>query len=497
MENMLTNLTVTERTEWQKRHQLLQQALSTAKTAIEPSTKPSTTEFPRQATLYRLLTQLHTFSASHFAFFDQGFTPPLKLAIPTGQEGVSAQYVFGTIIDQLAHDISLFERIEAQRRTAYVAATLRIADRVAYHALGYVGHLLNEESTVLTYLQKAPDVRVIPYAPVALIGVPRTCHPLPPVTLSGDTVSGLVRDLLAIPHELGHHLYWNGIQEESTNTPVRLFRGNEPDPKQPAWFLRWLEEIFADVLTCVIGGPVAALSMQELQLQARNDWLLVDNGVHPVAAFRTYIYIAALAAMHMNNTATQLRKRWQQKLTARQLVLPDCDPLHYLSFAPSTAEAPVTFQAALDHIVPFVQALVDLFHDNNLREPWSIDLPSDTELTDEEVERIYREFEAWVESTFGSEQQGANQQIDAVLDTEWPLKEWDQLVAKRGVDFEIVQLIKTDKRPLPQAVNALIQQILVGEQPLAEPLPYAEWIKILEFAGWSTEGPTDGNLSGG
>ncbi|MFZ4656088.1 MAG: hypothetical protein ACOYNY_03705 [Caldilineaceae bacterium] len=464
----------------------------------------SSTEFPRQATLLRLLTQLEKFSTSHFDFFDKGFTPPVKLAIPTGQEGVSAQYVFGTIIDQLAHDISIFERIEAQRRTAQVAATLRIADLVAYHALGHVSHLLKkkeeeeEASTVLTYLQKAPDVRVIPYAPVALIGIPRTCHPLRPVTTPVGTVQGLARDLLAIPHELGHHLYWNGVQSDSDGEPLRLYRGGDAEPaQQPVWFLRWLEEIFADVLTCVIGGPLAALGMQELQLQARNDWLLVDNGVHPVPAFRTYIYIAALAAMHMNNTATQLRKRWQQKLTARQLVLPDCDPLHYLSFAPSTAEAPVTFQAALDHIVPFVQALVDLFRDNNLREPWSIDLPSDTELTDEEVERIYREFEAWVESTFGSEQQGSNQQIDAVLDTEWPLKEWDQLVAKRGVDFEIVQLIKTDKRPLPQAVNALIQQILVGEQPVAEPLPYAEWIKIVEFAGWSTEGPTDGNLSGG
>jgi hypothetical protein len=355
-----------------------------------------------------------------------------------------------------------------------------------------VSHLFQEPQTVLTYLQKSPDVRVVPYAPVALIGIPRTCHPLQMLS-----PQGMIRDLLAIPHELGHHLYWNG--QDSTSTNNNQLRHSRPinrlEPSNPAWLAAWFEEIFADIVTCVIGGPLAALSLQELQLQARNDWLLVDDGVHPVAAFRTYIYIETLKAMKMETSAAKLTERWCKKLTDRGLVSSGNDPLDHLRFLPSTKEVQVTFRAALDQMIPLIEELVPLFQSE--RAPWSADIGATIDPTDDgKVDQLYEEFERWVPATFIDGQTPSNQQIDRALDLHWEPKGWLALVAKRGVDFEIVQAIKPGKRQSSQEVNNLLGNILAGES-IAEPLPYEEWIKILEFAGWSTEGPTDGNLSGG
>jgi hypothetical protein len=146
-------------------------------------------------------------------------------------------------------------------------------------------------------------------------------------------------------------------------------------------------------------------------------------------------------------------------------------------------------------MIPLIKALVPLFQ--SAKAPWSADIEAAINPTDDgEVDQLYKEFEGWVPATFIDGQTPSNQQIDRALDLHWEPKGWLALVAKRGVDFEIVQAIKPGKRQSSQEVNNLLGNILAGES-IAEPLPYEEWIKILEFAGWSTEGPTDGNLSGG
>ncbi len=514
MHHELINATQEERAEWQRRYAAVDAALRQTEALL---TDPQVT-FTRKATIAGVVKQLRAFGEKQFAFFDEGFHRPDPFFTLSDDplQGVAAQYVFGTIIDQIAHDSSVLDQIEMQRRDQRYAATLAVADRVAYDALGYVSHLLNTPSTVLTYLQKSPDARVIPYAPVALIGIPRTCHPL-----QATSPQGVVRDLLAIPHELGHHLYWNGHEAEDSGKQLRHQPPiNRLQPDKPAWLAAWFEEIFADVVTCVIGGPLAALSMQELQLQARNDWLLVDNGVHPVAAFRTYIYLVALEAMGMPTAAAKLTARWHKKLTDRALVSPGRDPLDYLCFLPSTNEAPLTFRAALERMRTLIVALVHLFQSgaasadrntlsacagvqpsNNGRSPWSADLSADADLTnDAEVEALYQQFEQCVLDTFTDGQTTSNQQIDSKLDPYWKPENWLELVAQRGVTFEIAEEV-VNRRRLPSS-QFVIDQISrwysrEPQDPKDIPLEFAEWIKILEFAGWSTEGPTDGNLSGG
>jgi hypothetical protein len=492
MHRQLTNATDKEREKWQQRYAILDDALRHTETLLNDQQSTLT----RKKTIDRVVAQLRAFGEKQFAFFYQGFQQTAPFLQPNDDplQGVAAQYVFGTIIDQIAHDSSVLERIEMQRRDQRYCATLQMADRIAYDALGYVSHLFQEPQTVLTYLQKSPDVRVVPYAPVALIGIPRTCHPLQMLS-----PQGMIRDLLAIPHELGHHLYWNG-QDSTNNNQLRHSRPiNRLEPSNPAWLAAWFEEIFADVVTCVIGGPMAALSMQELQLQARNDWLLVDDGVHPVAAFRTYIYIETLKAMKMETSACKLAERWGKKLADRGLVPSGNDPRDYLCFLPSTKEAPSTFRAVLDQMIPLIKALVPLFQ--SAKAPWSADIEAAINPTDDgEVDQLYKEFEGWVPATFIDGQTPSNQQIDRDLDLCWQPKAWHELVEDRGVAFEIAEeVVNSGRRPPPSIVIDRIRKWSLGTLQEDEELSleFTEWIKIVEFAGWSTEGPTDGNLSGG
>jgi hypothetical protein len=73
-------------------------------------------------------------------------------------------------------------------------------------------------------------------------------------------------------------------------------------------------------------------------------------------------------------------------------------------------------------------------------------------------------------------------------------------VEDRGVAFEIAEeVVNSGRRPPPSIVIDRIRKWSLGTLQEDEELSleFTEWIKIVEFAGWSTEGPTDGNLSGG
>ncbi len=491
----VTNLNTPEQQSlWQKRCTAVTSALEQACQAVNQSK----VAFPRKATISKLLEALQHFGSTQFNFFLQGFGVPVQSVAPKPRitltlhqnpgKGMAAQYIFGTIIDQIANDFMVLERAEKQRSpSSSLADTLTIADTLAQNALTYITHLLEKESTVLTYLQKSPNVRVVPYAPVALIGIPLTCHPI------ADQSKGVARDLLAIPHELGHHLYWNGYETVPLRTDAAQLSSGAP-----SWIQRWLQEIFADVLTCIIGGPIAALSMQELQLQARNDWLLVDDGSHPVAAFRTYIYIVTLEEMGLTNAALQLTKRWQKKLEDRGVISIGEDPLHRLCFTPFADRTPVTFNNALYQLRNLIVKLVDLFQTDSTPSPWS-SVDSMADLTDEaQVEIIYSDFEKWVLSTFSSVEQQTDEHGNSTLDTCWQIPEWSAAIEKRGVDYEILQnQISLSRRASSTEVIMAIKEWANGTLGKDVPIDFDDWCKILEFAGWSTEGPTDGNLSGG
>jgi hypothetical protein len=94
---------------------------------------------------------------------------------------------------------------EASHEPSIVYDTLAVADGLAWSARQMFAHYLTNETTVLTYLQPTANVRLMPYAPVAMIGVPITAvryASLPKGETDQQWRVNPSRDFLAIPHEL-------------------------------------------------------------------------------------------------------------------------------------------------------------------------------------------------------------------------------------------------------------------------------------------------------
>jgi hypothetical protein len=279
----------------------------------------------RQETLRCIVKCLRAFTRSQFEFFRTGFENywtqkslhPLEPEYP-------ADSVFGAILDQAASDLEVIQRAADQRAqgSAMVRKALVKADNYAFEVLkpAITGGLLPNGTTVVTYLQKTPAVQVIPYAPVALIGIPFTC--VPPT--DSEDMKKVARNYLSIPHEVGHYVFWHGYSkvksERIHNYIARV------TPRNPAWCSKWIEEIFADVYGCLFGDPAIALSCQDMQLEYALSKFVESDGEHPNPAVRPYIYQQVLAAKGDVDLAERLRKRWESLLQERdvdgEIILP-------------------------------------------------------------------------------------------------------------------------------------------------------------------------------
>jgi hypothetical protein len=189
--------------------------------------------------------------------------------------------------------------------------TLEIADRLAWKYLqpALKAKLVEKGTTVLTYFQKSPSIRLIPYAPVALIGIP------PTALLRSDGV--VARDLLSTAHEVGHYVYRHGTYNEK---PIyRALAEQMKDNPIPPEYEHWLEELYADLYGGLSGGAVTALSSQDLALQYYSlPEFFKDDGEHPPPNWRPYIYVKVLKKMGQGEIADALCEEWNKHRNSRK-----------------------------------------------------------------------------------------------------------------------------------------------------------------------------------
>lgn len=515
MPDHLLDSTPAEMDIWSQRLQKIMNVLEVVRD--RPEKEPN----DRNKTIDYLLNQLKNFGQKQFNFFHQGFQhgPRLHLAVdPASPQQVSSQYVFGMILNQIANDLVVLQRAQEQRQTAvknqnaFIAATLQMADQIAYRALQKLAIYLPDEpeNTTLCYLHLSASSRVVPYAPVALIGIPMSCV--------GETIDqfGVSRDLLAIPHELGHYLYWHGklhipLREDGPtslranikenlatgqNTISSIAAGVEPIVATHAWLHNWSEEIFADIVSCLLAGPIAALYFQDLLLQIRNDWMMVDDGTYPIAALRPYIFSETFRHLGLTAIADQLQQRWEQKLQVRQLVLnhfypyvnPASDKLpqhldaaHQLLISP-VQEPRAIVQQAVSEITNLLRNIYDAQQGSN--DSWFLALDGLNLADENDVKRAYEQFGVHVKRMTETQHP---------LDQTWSEITWVELIKARCLDEDILS-----NPSLPAYVDWVKGlEDWANDRPVSSPfhLPHAIWRPILEFAGWTNEGPTDGNLA--
>lgn len=295
------------------------------------STEIAATGIREKDTLQSLIDGLAPKGEEHATYFLKGFSkkPQLYQLLEDKPQGnrvrFSKDYALRKVLDRIAFDLDViylaFKQRSDKSRYNSLENTLDLADKLALEALQPAINrgLIGPDTKALTYLQKSYETRVIPYAKVSLIGIPFTS-------------ARLTEDLLAIPHEVGHYIFWNGGRKYK-KWEKQLDSLRKENRKEN---FEWTEEIFADVYGCIVAGPVMALDFQDLQLEfAGFDPITKTNefeeGVdedHPTPILRPRIYSETLKMMKtrgvtltelgdLDDIADRLDSRWVMKLEER------------------------------------------------------------------------------------------------------------------------------------------------------------------------------------
>jgi len=221
-------------------------------------------------------------------------------------------HVRGVTMDQIDFDIQALDSVITKRidGTEFEKEILEVADKLAYSALKPAKPLFKQvqdengrSPLVFSYFpdnnpgeHKTISIRLIPYANVALIGIP---NPVDPGVKYGN--------LLAIPHEVGHYVFWHGEKTRGPYLDVSFWNNKNADSIEnqtydeelaiDATVYNYQEEIFADVYSALIAGPLTALSSQLYQKYLADDLFFDDDSDHPISAVRPYIYADTLESL--------------------------------------------------------------------------------------------------------------------------------------------------------------------------------------------------------
>lgn len=473
----------------------------------------------RLTTVNIALKSLHAFAEQQFRFFYYGFIS--RNTLTDGEHHgfldfdpvYPAEYALQVTAEQVANDKDVLLRVLSHRHqdisTPTMQTRLQLADVLAYRALKAAfykdGEGLIIPSTVLTYFQKSASIRMIPYAPLALIGLPLTADAEEPLT------EGTYLDLLSIPHEVGHHVYWRNIADDSTeqHTGERVQSILEKQiPGLPNWIRNWEEEIFADVYGLLVAGPISALSIQELVKAAPAHKAIVDDGHYPSPVLRPLIQIVAIEVLadrltdgtkkqRLQNVAQALRIRWQLYVK-KQRVLP-------LWFIPFGEKEPVTLFHAERLLANVVTTLLNSVFAYLLPDKrtdfwdswWSHGLDETVEVKDEssgdvsyDLSRIRVLFDQFQDTI-----DRARQEINTI--PELVEVSVDSIQLKLGDEFigEPIPIGTSGQNlPFEKLRDDALKSGISGETQLGAP---AWWLPVLRAAFWTTGGPTGGNLGDG
>ena len=268
----------------------------------------------RKNTIKSLIKNLREFGLAHFNFFYSEFTNSnSKLQDDTNEFPKAA--VLRWIVEQISYDIEIITRAWAQRRSSVFADELSKADILGNIALQPAKdkRYIDEATTVLTYFQKSPSVRLMPYDKVALIGIPYTALTTP-------------RDYLAIPHEVAHYVFRHGTIPNKNSLDFnpgnqsisyylkKLVSKNLSDDYR--YIENWVEELFCDIYGCMVAGPVIAIDFQDLQLDDPLEEFgdaRIDSE-DPVPLLRPDAYSKSLNKVNKlewKNLVPKLLVRWQ------------------------------------------------------------------------------------------------------------------------------------------------------------------------------------------
>ena len=430
----------------------------------------TTAGYSQIAVLGQAVDLLQSFATEMFDFFSTGFANG-HLVPPTQ---CPSDYVYSCIQDQAQYDLQVLQLAADQRLNAPYSPmldTLNVADVLAQRALTQAQAILPEGMRAVTYFQKSPAIRVLPYANLALIGIPYSSIDYHP-------------DLLTIPHEIGHFLFWHGqasslppqtptyqqnLQHQlSQNVLGEL--NNLAESRLSAlavtvplsklfhhWCYVWLEELFADLLGCWVAGPVSALTIQEIVLRRPQHQMTASDADHPVGILRPYVHLKTLAARNdpdWNACAALLKTYWQANVPPglERFSTPDAGDI-MLQDAIAT-DFPVNIAYPVDRMVAAIRS--ELLRLGCTYDDWRIPVTAPATADDLKIQ-----FETFYQSQLSVALPGLTP----------PLTGLGNLVLWAGRYFNLsVDMLSVLNKTTPDA-----------------PVPSAEWWPIALGRSWTTE----------
>lgn len=182
--------------------------------------------------------------------------------------------------------------------------------------------LLGDSNPIILYLEKTGKYKRYPFGNIYLVGIPLL-----------DAHSD---DWMAIPHELGHHIYWNSgfsgaykkgeksrpvtwsrLLDEEISTILQELTGDIVEKRTIRDLLEaWSEEIFVDIIGAKIAGRLfvdAAFKKINRDVEKIEDVYKSDKD-HPIPYFQPYIRAYAI-----NESLNDDDERWNRFISPRPI----------------------------------------------------------------------------------------------------------------------------------------------------------------------------------
>jgi hypothetical protein len=375
------------------------------------------------------------------------------------------QFALRRAINQIAEDILLLHHIwdlYGADQPSVIQTALNAGNGWAKKAWQALHDFLPNVATPLTYVRTNAGIRLIPYGSRPLISFP-----------SSALATELKRDFLAIPHELGHYLFWRGRDAQG-----KLFfkRIAELDQYQnaPDWLKAWTEEIFSDIVGTLIGGPVTVLSLQDMMLEKVGNLFVHDDGHYPPPAIRPYVGLKVCECMGWQKSRQGLGDRWHE----------------FFDTAASTtqcAEKDRSLDTLRSEIENFTEALLGLFTLSDFQpHAWTEDDDYNAN-----PELFYANF---------ARRSPDVTTPDASASTRLP---WAEIVAEilyqqepvREAAFAAIEQDEEDEQEWWREVLDLAERGTTAGDAVGNGIPISslEWFAVLYLGGWGDAGPTGGS----
>lgn len=386
-----------------------------------------------------MTTSLKAFGGDQFEFFITGFETNRLLLSPE----YPPDNINRATLEQVGYDITAIQQAVDQRQDGFptMKSSLGIADGLTQNALNLgIDSKLIKPAVAIAYFIKAPNIRVIPYAPVAIVGVPYTSFTT-------------VQDYLATPHEVGHYVYHGGAGVASAVHNLL--------PVMPTWGAGWVEEIFADVYGCLVAGPVIGLDFEDLLSDNDLARFVTSDGEHPVDAVRPYIYTKVLKEMGFVNAAEALNKRWHEILLERG---------NPQTFSPDDGSGEVPMVVAREFVEETAVVILNYLKKRGVPTnlTWTQDLPT----PDTNPNELYIAFAR-----------------DLPTLAQTPLNTLQIEATENKMFVMLPGGTKRNQRKIGSAQTWIDWAKAENRQHNKEPLPFSVWNGIFNAGGWPIKGP--------